>query len=481
MINMIHPNQGFKVRRQAQLSYLQTQSLTQLYQPIIGGQALSLYLTLHSLPMSDGLWSNQMLHAQILETLNTGINRVDQARIRLEAIGLLKTYRDLHSHSQAQFQRLIYDLQMPYDAYHFFSNPHLSNALFQAIGDQEYSIKIKSWQIDELNLKQFKEITADFSSVYNYLTVNEMADQTIENQNNFLRHQKENNNIMTGTLEFDYNKFRQVLIANNINHQELNQVLKDHVLTCHQLYGLDEVTMAEIVLLSRHPIQEYIQIERIKHIAKKREQTSHFDKKTDAKQSASRHLENKPSKDQQSLKESFPNLSEQEIELISICQQVSNEGFLYNLKKQKQGFATDSELYYVKALAEKSSLDKGVINLLIYYILIILNRDNVFKGELEKIANQWAQNNIENPGQALEFIHREEKAKQVASKNQSQQTKSWSNKKKTGSQYKEIIPAWMKNPKNPVASQKLPSELKFDERAIRDRINRLVGKESEKE
>lgn len=474
---MINPNQPFKVRRQSQLSYLQIQSLTQLYQPIIGGQALSLYLTLHSLPINDGIWTSSMLHAQILETLNAGINVVDAGRIRLEGIGLLRTYQDLQSHSQSQLQHIIYDLQMPVDAVQFFDHPQLSNALFQAIGDQEYALKLKSWQVDKIDSDRFKEITSSFTRVYNYLTVNENTGQDWKQADSFLRHQASNQTIQFERLDFDYGKFLEILMANQVNHQEFNQVLKDHVLTCYQLYGLDEATMAEVVLLSRHPIHHGIQIDRIKQIAKQRvPQDTRMGKQrhlTSEVAKAGREAQSAP----QAYQEKYPNLSSQEIELIGLFNQVANDVFLYNVKKQKQGFATDSEYYYIKQLTEKSDLSSAVINSLIYYLLVVLNRDNIFKGELGKVANRWSQAQIKDPGQALTFIQQEEKAKQVHEK-QAKQTNNSTPNYRRRSNHQEIIPAWMKGRQSSNQKDATHQESEIlDEKTLQERIQKIMGKE----
>ncbi|WP_282920799.1 hypothetical protein [Ignavigranum ruoffiae] len=475
---MINPNQSFKVRRQSQLSYLQMQSLTQLYQPIIGGPALSLYLTLHSLPINDGLWTHSMLHAQILETLNTGINAVDASRIRLEGIGLLRTYQDTQSHSQSQLQQIIYDLQMPVDAAHFFDHPQLSNALFQAIGDQEYRLKVKSWQVDKMDSSRFKEITSSFTRVYNYLTVGENTGQEWKQEDQFLRHQDSDQHFKYDALDFDYGKFLELLMANQVDHQEFNQVLKDHVLTCYQLYGLNEATMAEVVLLSRHPIQHHIQIDRIKQIAKQRlPQTIKSSNSTNTSESTSH-----PPKDTDQVakdyQQKYPQLSAEEIELVMLFDQVSNDAFLYNVKKQKKGFATDREYYYIKQLVEKSDLTPAVLNSLIYYLLVVLNRDNILKGELENVANHWSQMQIKDPGMALTLIQREEKVKQIKEKQQIKQSAPSKNFRRR-SQHQEVIPAWMKQ-KGQESTQSSPAQEPagtLDEKTLQERIQKIMGKE----
>lgn len=484
---MISPNQSFKVRRQAQLSYLQNQSLTQLYQPIMGGQALSLYLTLSSLPMADGLWSDRTLHAQLLETLNTGINSVDEARLRLEGIGLLRTYRDSKSHSQAHLQSLVYDLLLPLDAYDFFAHPQLSISLYQAIGDQEYQARLRHWQLAEIDKDVFVEMTSDFSSIYHYLSQPDVNLADLSPQGLQLCHQDGQAQFDQGETDFSYSRFLELVIEEGIDHSDLTQVLKDHVLTCHQLFGLDEYTMAEVIKLAIHPIRHHVQLDRIKQIAQHRsvkdlgrQQRDRMALKAERQGQAQNQIKDQNQAETDSVKHS--QFSPDEIQLLELAEKVNSQAFLYNLKKQKHGFATDAEYFYLRDLANKTDLTQPVINILLYYLLVIQKRDNIFKGELEKTANQWQQAQIKTASQALDFIHKEDKDKQVRDKKASQSLGAWKPYRSGRSSHQEVIPAWMKNKQKEESNASQgqadsPIPRSGQHENFRDRLNRIMGRE----
>ena len=64
MSQKINPLQPFLVKHQNSLAPLQMQSLMQLYQPIVGSTAISLYLTLLNQPLETANQSQRVLHAQ---------------------------------------------------------------------------------------------------------------------------------------------------------------------------------------------------------------------------------------------------------------------------------------------------------------------------------------------------------------------------------------------------------------------------------
>ena len=88
MVLQVNPYQPYQVKVIPSLAPLQLQCLTQLYQPIMGGQALSLYLTLANQPLNHEDWTYRQVHAWLLPTLNMGIQDLNEARIRLEGVAV---------------------------------------------------------------------------------------------------------------------------------------------------------------------------------------------------------------------------------------------------------------------------------------------------------------------------------------------------------------------------------------------------------
>jgi len=85
--HQLKPKTGFTVRVNGRISDLSWQTLTQLYQPIMGPSAAGLFSALFWLP-NRGTYQR---HTTLLTVLGLDLEHLYEARIRLEATGLLTT------------------------------------------------------------------------------------------------------------------------------------------------------------------------------------------------------------------------------------------------------------------------------------------------------------------------------------------------------------------------------------------------------
>ena len=107
--------------------------LNLLYQPLVGNIAISLYFTLWSYLDNYNLMSNEWSHNHILNNMMITVNEFDDARVKLEALSLIKTYV-----KRGNINSYVYELYSPLSASAFINNPLLSTALFNNIGKVEY-------------------------------------------------------------------------------------------------------------------------------------------------------------------------------------------------------------------------------------------------------------------------------------------------------------------------------------------------------
>lgn len=487
----INPLQPFQVRHQSTLTPLQTQSLTQLYQPIIGPHAISLYFTLLNQPLEAVQKSQRLLHAQLLQNLNVGIQVCDEARRKLEAVGLLRTYREIASHTEWQYQTLFYDLQLPLDTRQFLSHPMLSTALFNQIGDQSYYQLLKYWEIEPLDDEQYSEITTPFQQMFYY--VPREADQEVAQateKRNF-KHQTAQSNLDMLNENFEYGRFLRYLMSEGIEHTQLTQALKEHVMSVSQVYQLDEMQMTQVVLLAVNDVTDQIQLDKIKEIAQKKQffkQKRQPEVMSQASETSAGQLERtfpfnyteQELKERQvQLRKDLPSLSSEDIDLVCLCEQIPLATFLLKTKQAKGGFATDSEQFFVKDLAQKTTLPSQVINFLVYYLLIMERKDNVYKSDLQRVANEWQQQKIESPGAAIVYIRNKVKAAPASQSATKRPYTNYGRKSK-----REVpIPDWMQKQtsnesKAPATSGSQPTkELTENEQAIRAKLDKLFGED----
>src|SRR5690625_7466663 len=86
------PIDGYKVKLPYNLTIDYTNSLIHLYQPLIGIDSISLYLTLlHDINLQPEV--QLQTHHTLMNQLNMSLDKIYEARLKLEGIGLIKTYQ----------------------------------------------------------------------------------------------------------------------------------------------------------------------------------------------------------------------------------------------------------------------------------------------------------------------------------------------------------------------------------------------------
>ena len=121
--------------------------LLNLYQPLVGNEAISMYYTLWSYLDKSEAISNEWTHHHLLTNMQITISEIDDARVKLEALGLLKTYR-----KEGNVNSYIYEMYSPMSASEFINNPVLATALYNRVGKLEYE-KVISFLDIRFNFK----------------------------------------------------------------------------------------------------------------------------------------------------------------------------------------------------------------------------------------------------------------------------------------------------------------------------------------
>lgn len=466
-MRQISPNQPFQVRHQGPLSTREQEGLVNFYQPLVGSDSLALYLALIHQPQERLYWSQRSIHAQLLSTLNMGIDQVDKARVKLEGVGLLRTYREVDTHPDFDQQTLLYDVSLPLTGQEFLSHSLLSTALMSQIGDQNYHQLVQEWEVSLLDKKKYTEITQSFEQVFTYSIAKEEV-QSLPS----LRGERQPVPT-TGEESFNYGNFLRYIMAEGISHHQLNQALKQEVLALHSVYDLNEMDATEIVKMSINNTTGQIQLDQLKEIAQRRQ---HFrQKRSEAHQESQETAADTAFPaiyDRQQLKERkekiqarYEELSSSEIDLILVTEQIPNEDFLMQIQERRDGFATDQERYFVRDLKTKTQLDLPVINYLIYHLLIEREQESIFKGSLERTANQWQQAKIQTVAQAILYV-KEETVRRQKQAEARQQRSGYSRAK-----HQEVQPEWFQSTAESASQEDTDSAV--DSLELQRRVQRL--------
>jgi len=136
------------------------QLVTLFYQPLIGRDAMSLFMTL----WADAEQQDSQIynHYHLMNILSMPLGPVFEARISLEAIGLLRTSRK----KSGDAREFVYELLAPLDAKAFFADPLLSTFLFSKIGEQAYRNLRTRFLLDVKADNDFEDVSRTFLDVY---------------------------------------------------------------------------------------------------------------------------------------------------------------------------------------------------------------------------------------------------------------------------------------------------------------------------
>lgn len=405
-IGKILPVEGYYVQLKEAPSINFSISLTHLYQPLIGMEAIMLYQTLlHEIELQVEVHTTLQTHHTLMNYLNLPLDEIYGARLKLEAIGLLKTYEQKHNNQRSY----IYELQSPYAPHEFFQDDMLSQLLYHHLGEQKFT------SLKKINSAQGKqhlgtEVTASFSDVF----------QTVEPTLTH-RQQIEGNHIAKGpTIE-------------HIDFTWLETMLKQRLIPVHQVLTSDNKQliseMAVLYDLALHEIEKSVLwalTSENKLDTQEFKEACHDLFKTKKQQTP---IELKP---KQPTQKEISNPQTREEHLIARLERISPKELLEDLSRGKQ--ASEQDMKLIRDVMTSQGLPAPVMNVLIHFVLLQTNM-KLSKAYLGKIAGQWSRANLATAKEAMVFAKKEI----AAMKNKYQPQNMRRN------QRKEVIPDWFKD------------------------------------
>ena len=135
--------------------------LIKLYQPIIGTVAINLYFTLWSNLDTSHIISTEYTHHNLMASMRVKLEDILEAREKLEAIGLLKTYL-----KKGSINNYIYELYSPLEPDEFIDNPILATTLSSNVGKVEYDKILSFFKVPTIDLNGYEDISAIFGETF---------------------------------------------------------------------------------------------------------------------------------------------------------------------------------------------------------------------------------------------------------------------------------------------------------------------------
>lgn len=363
--------------------------LTDLYLPLIGAKAFSIYQLLWQKVPNKQLVTDRESHASLMALLDMDLNTFRNERIKLEAMHLIKTF--VKKDDLGEYY--IYQLFAPYTAADFLNDSILSVFLYEKIGEKQYQHLVDRYSQSDHLLTGAEEISKSFMSVF------KLSDSEIINPPAA---------VMSGREQIGQKKPAEPLIpVKNVKdydfsliedrtvelfHVSHDSLLKNQelIISLHEFYDISEVSMINLIGETMNIVNNTVDPEALKRVAQKR---------FEGKANVHARIQEPPEETsvRPPLRSSDPNVL-----LIQRAKQMSPADFLAEEKQQRGGFVGSSESRSLRTLAYKRVLPNSVLNIMTHYIL--QNSPALTTPLMETVANDWTQNNVKTPEDALKRI-----------------------------------------------------------------------------
>ncbi len=396
----LYPADVYQVIDKSLLSETDKLILNMLYMPIVGSMAVALYLKMQSETRNTFI-SPELSHHHLMTSMGTTLDNIKEARLKLEGIGLLKTY-----YHEGEVGSYVYELYSPVSADEFFSHPIFNVVLYNNVGKTEYNRLHDYFKFPHVSLKEYEDITNAFDDVFksrNYTEFELDGTDVISKNKLMLKYE----------LDYDFDLLISSLPKEMFNPKCLNKSMKELITNLSFLYEIDPVSMADII---RTTLNEKGNIDR----EELRKNTRKYYQFNNDNRLPSLLFKSQP----EYLKDASGDNSRKG-RIIKVFESHSPYEFLK--AKYKGVKPTERDMKILEMLLIDLKLNPAVVNVLIDYTLKT-NNNKLVKGYIETIAGQWKRSGIETASEAMNIAEKEHKKKYK--------------KENISAKKKEVIPSW---------------------------------------
>lgn len=231
------PADTYIVENSSILTEIDKKVIINLYEPIIGSNSVSLYLTLWSDLDKMELISSNYTHHHLMTILKSNLENIKIARESLEAVGLIKTFVK----ESDSINEYIYELYSPLSAYEFLNHPVLSVLLLNNIGEIEFNNIKRYYRKRSIPKTDYKEITSTMNETFKIVESSTVIDDNIRKYNK-LGINLDNN--------LDYDLIEASIPKGLLNSKALNKKTKELINQLAFVYNLDSIKMSNIIIAS---------------------------------------------------------------------------------------------------------------------------------------------------------------------------------------------------------------------------------------
>ena len=403
----------FEITLPQSLSTNERQLLTLFYQPLTGPDPISLYLTLWA--EGEDYTTGKMTHYYLMNVLGTSVRSIFEARIALEAIGLLRTWRKDENDSRT----FIYELVRPLEAREFFADPLLSMFLFSKIGEQAYR-KLRNRFCKQVDKHGFSEVTRTFTDVYKPVYTNVPQD--------ILEERDTEQGYPFYFEQFDFDLLRAGLSEQLVPSSALTAEARQMIAKLAFLYHLSPLEMQKVVMLALDETMK-LPLDRLKKAA------ADYYKITISKDAPklAKTFNSKPAS-------SVETKRSKEQELLNYLETTPPIQVLRDINNGKEPIPASVQL--AEDLITKHDMPIGVVNVLLEYVMLTTDMRLPTK-YVEKIADHWIRKNLKTAKEAMDLARQErDKYAKWKAENESKTSRPQKQNYKKTSGREEKVPDW---------------------------------------
>ncbi|WP_240793399.1 replication initiation and membrane attachment family protein [Psychrobacillus vulpis] len=409
----LQPADMYMIRLPYSFSDYDRQLLTLFYQPLVGAECISLYLTLWAEGESKN--DEQWPHYQLMNVLGVSISKVFQARIALEAIGLLRTWQK----SESDGRIFYYELSAPLDADAFLKDPLLSMFLLNKIGENAYK-QLRTRFIQTANWNDgFKDVSRTFVDVFKPST---KTGHSVSYEDEFESKQR-NSSLPFYYEEFDFSLLQEGLSEQLVPKSAMTIEAKEVIAKLAFLYNLHPVEMQKVVILA---LDDELHLSE----ARLKKACADYYKLTVSKKAPV--IQNVAKVKKTTAINKMPLTKEEE--LIHYLETTPPAAVLKDIANGKEPILADVQL--ANHLVTHYNMPIGVVNVLLQYVLLRTDM-KLTKNYAEKIASHWMRKDVKTAKEAMELA-RSEHEQYIKWKNEGSKQKNYA-KKPTR---EEKVPDW---------------------------------------
>ena len=341
-----------------------------------------LYFSLWSDLDKSEIISNEYTHHHLVTNMHMSLEEIIEARHKLEAIGLLKTF-----YKEENINNYIYQLFSPINAHDFFNHPILNVVLYNNMGKKEYEQLKNYFKIPRINTTNYEDITASFSDVFTSVPLT-----SYDVLNNDIR--KKNMQKLNIDTNFDFD-FLKASLPNSLDKDKLfTKEIKSLIVELSFLYNLDVLKIKDIIPTCINE-RGNINKEELRKTCRNYYQFDNHGLLPSVVYDTQPEYLKKPEGD-----------TSKRAKMIYTFETITP----YELLKSKNNGTepTSRDLKLAEDLVINYGLKIGVANVLIDYILKT-NNNRLTRNLAETIAGQWQRLNIETVDDAMKTAEKEHK------------------------------------------------------------------------